>query len=107
MLHDTAVNNGWFDTDTKDVQWVPTQIALIHSELSEALGYYRSMKDVNEIDEVHEGVMELKGFFVEIADAIMRLLVLCEHYNIDIERIMLLKNSENKLRGYKHGGKLI
>ena len=107
LLYNTALDNGWFDTDTKDPNWIGTQIALMHSELSEALDVFRKLKDIKEIDEVFEGLVEPKGFFVEMADACMRIMVLAERFNVDLERIIILKNSINKLRGYKHGGRLI
>ena len=64
-------------------------IALIHSELSEALEYYR---DNNK-----------EKFAIEIIDVIIRCLHLCGDLNIDVDLFLKHKMGINKNRPYKHG----
>ncbi len=79
----------WSDSEYK----IPAILALIHSEVSEALEDYR--KDNRE------------HFAEEIADVMIRCLDLCAGQNIDIEKEILAKMEKNKLRGFRHGGKKV
>jgi NTP pyrophosphatase (non-canonical NTP hydrolase) len=79
-------------------------IALMHSELSEALEWYRDGHEVNEvflIDDKPEGVP------VELADCLIRILQACGNLGIDIETAYQQKMAYNKTRAHRHGGKLI
>jgi NTP pyrophosphatase (non-canonical NTP hydrolase) len=92
MMHDIRqVNmaNGWYDTPRP----FGDDIALLHSEISEAYEAYR--KDDNE------------NLAEEMADIFIRLLDTCDRYDIDLYRQFRAKLEINKLRGYKHGGKLV
>ena len=53
----------------------------------------------------HFGKME--GIPSELADVIIRVLDMCEHYGIDIEAALKEKHEFNKTRPYKHGGKVM
>lgn len=88
--------NGWDVTkpeDWNDKYKIPTILALIHSEVSEALEDFR--KD----NRTH--------FAEEIADVMIRCLDLCAGQKIDIEKEILAKLEKNKLRGFRHGGKKV
>lgn len=43
----------------------------------------------------------------EIADALIRILDMCGHMDIDIAKHVYQKLLYNRTRGYKHGGKKI
>jgi hypothetical protein len=95
-IHNTAKEKGWYEGGLH----VPEKIALMHSELSEALECFRSgdMVSFN-----HNGKPE--GFPIEIADTIIRILDLCAAMGIDIDAAVKEKMDYNKTRPYRHGGK--
>lgn len=95
-VHRVAVQKGWWD----EPQNTGTLIALCHSELSEALEEARLNRyETYYVDRKPE------GFGVELADCVIRILDMCEYYNIDLESLLLEKHEYNKTRSYKHGGK--
>jgi len=69
-----------------------TDIALIHSEVSEALKAHRNEEGIDRIAE-------------ELADIILRTAVVCGDLGIDLEDAILRKIAENSQRPYKYGGK--
>lgn len=82
---------------------VPEQIALVHSELSEALESYRNHEPLSWTDDKGKP----QGIASEYIDAIIRLFNYCSHLNIDVEQELIRKKDYNKIREHKHGGKLI
>jgi NTP pyrophosphatase (non-canonical NTP hydrolase) len=83
--HETAKSKGWWDTDRNDGEI----IALMHSELSEALEALRK-EDVANLTE-------------ELADVLIRIFDYCGARNLNIEKALLEKMEKNKARPYKHG----
>jgi NTP pyrophosphatase (non-canonical NTP hydrolase) len=97
------------------------RIALMHSELSEALEELRSGRPVNEnyyptaIPWVgYEGLRPLdarrdlakpEGVPSEMADVVIRVMDFCEANGVDLEKAILEKLDYNATRSYKHGGK--
>lgn len=94
-----ASKHGWWDTSRK----VPEILALIHSEVSEALEEYRKNSDTDFTYVRDDGKPE--GFKYELADIVIRVLDACEHYGINLEVAILEKMEFNKTRPYRHGGK--
>lgn len=132
-IFDTAEQSGWHERDRE----LPEALALIHSEVSEALEAYRDgmeetanqyrykVADVV-VDPAYEDgeytyttlpVMEdqegnpilgkPEGVASELADVIIRVLDYSEQKGIDTIRVMLQKMEFNKTRGYRHGGKRV
>lgn len=88
--------NGWnvLTPDAwEDDYRIPAVLALIHSEVSEALEGFRH----NDRENVAE----------EMADILIRVLDASGGLRIDLEEAVRRKLERNRQRGYKHGGKRV
>ena len=124
--HENAVNHGFWNPPLD----FGTAIALIHSELSEALEEEREARPMvwykcNEDDGVStcapqdetdclmygkENLCKYRskkpeGVAVELADAVIRIADLCGHLGIDLDAAIREKMAYNEGRPYKHGKK--
>jgi NTP pyrophosphatase (non-canonical NTP hydrolase) len=109
--HTTACEKGWHDQE-RDFAGL---LALIHSEISEALEEYRNGHGFNDIY-YHQSMSMMidskqprkpEGIPVELADVCIRIFDLCGHYGIDLEKAIELKMNYNKGREFRHGNKRI
>ena len=101
--YNTSKSKGWYDKEPQ-----PTfgdRIALVHSELSEALEVTRTGAKINESTYEKDG--KPVGVDSELADVIIRVLDMCGFYNIDIARAVEEKLNYNKTRSYRHGNKTL
>lgn len=97
--HSVSVQKGFYDDVEVNERFIGTQIALMHSELSEALEELRN--GITPTYYRHDGKPE--GFTVELADCIIRIFDLCGALGLDLGQALELKMEYNKKRKYKHG----
>lgn len=98
---DGAKAKGWHDPEV-DASF-GDRIALIHSEVSEALEAFRECGDTGKVWHRADGKPE--GVVVELADVVIRIADLCGKHGLDLERAILDKLAFNATRPHRHGGK--
>lgn len=97
-MHQIAIDHGWWDKPAT----FGDRIALMHSELSEALEEYRIQRDTLYM---REGKPE--GIQIELADVVIRIMDMFGAEGWDLEQAIRVKADYNRNRPYRHGGKLI
>ncbi len=102
---ETAKEKGWHD---KPGTTFGDRIALMHSELSEALEEYRKGKAVDEIyfDKNSSSPDKPEGCIIELCDLLIRVFDAAGFYKMDLEKGLKIKMDYNKTRSYRHGGKV-
>lgn len=95
IIHRMALEKGWWSGPRE----TGTIIALMHSELSEALEYARHDNPASDHIPMYSGVEE------EMADVVIRIMDYCEHEGFDLAGAILAKVDFNSGRPHKHGGK--
>jgi hypothetical protein len=98
--YQNAVAHGFWEGPEQDN--IPTKIALIHEEASEALKAfclgYMYLTYVGEKPE---------GFGIELADTLIRICDLAERLGIDLPELVLIKMAYNRTRSMMHGGRKV
>lgn len=98
--HKNAVEKGWHENPKP----VGEDIALMHSELSEALEEYRNG---HQPADMRFEAAKPEGIPAELADVMIRIFDFCGLHRIDIATAVVAKMHYNSTRPYRHGGKVV
>ncbi|MBV8068290.1 MAG: hypothetical protein JO270_00195 [Acidobacteriaceae bacterium] len=105
--HEMACEKGFWDEIKEEpgrLTSIGAKMALIHSEVTEALEEYRNGHPLDET-RIEDGKPE--GFGVELADVIIRVCDIAQRAGVNLGACINLKMRYNKTRPTRHGGKLI
>ena len=91
-IHIWATSKGFYDRPRSFAE----AIALMHSELSEAL-------EADRTDSFDDKLPHRKGIEVELADACIRIMDTAAYLNLDLGMAIAEKMAFNEGRPYKHG----
>lgn len=94
-VYQTAVNKGWWQEPREE----GTLLALIHSEVSEAL---EALRHGNPPSEKAAGFTQAEE---EMADTVIRIMDLAHHKGWRVGAAIAAKAAYNDTRPFKHGGK--
>jgi NTP pyrophosphatase (non-canonical NTP hydrolase) len=101
--YNNAKDHGWHD----EPRTVGDLIALMHSELSEALEEHRNGKLPTEIYYNSDKPDKPEGIPIELADCVIRIFDFCGLHGIDLQEALNIKMQYNTTRPYRHGNKTV
>jgi NTP pyrophosphatase (non-canonical NTP hydrolase) len=116
LCHGLACEKGWWPSGTGaaaiPVNEVLAKLALIHSEVSEALEVARDPSadlthvwEEGRVTRPDSPLPKPEGFGVELADVVIRVFDLAGALGIDLAKCIERKHAYNASRPQRHGGK--
>jgi NTP pyrophosphatase (non-canonical NTP hydrolase) len=105
LCHEQAEISGFYNPP----RTFGEDIALIHSEASEALEEHRNGNAPTLLYNSVSGnrVEKPEGIPIELADIVIRVAQVCGYYGIDLDFAIQRKMHYNSQRPYRHGGKTL
>lgn len=94
-VHMNSRAKGWWDEDRNNGE----MIALMHSELSEALEGYRHGNPPD------DHIPEFSSVEAELADVVIRIMDMAAARGLRVGEAIIAKHKYNTTRKHKHGGK--
>lgn len=104
-MHTVAVDHGFIDAGDncpREILFAAAHMALITSEVSEALEVIRS-GNLQQPSKKVDGITALED---EFADIIIRVCMIAKTLGVDLGKGVITKHQFNDQRPWKHGGKL-
>lgn len=107
-ISDIAISKGFWEYAwiTDDGLKIPLKVALIHTEISEALEIHRKFYDDGDVSSI-SGMTpaQEQDFSEEMADAVIRILDVIGYYGLgeDFGDILIAKIEKNRERPHLHG----
>ena len=98
-IYKWAKEKGWWEVSAEERNFGEL-LALIHSEVSEALESWRMSEPAS-----FERAGKPEGWGIELVDVLIRVLDMMHAHGLDIEQLMETKMAHNRTREYRHGGK--
>lgn len=103
MAYTTAKSKGFHDTtDPDSVEWALSKLALIHSEVSEALECVRD----GDVKMTFREDGKPEGLPSELADIVIRVADFAEVMKINLSHAIDVKMAHNTTREHMHGKKI-
>lgn len=101
-ISSTSETKGFWDIPNPEII-IPIKLALLHSEVTEALDVHRNVYDDSEEDPlIGMTDMQEQDFTEELADVIIRALDLAGYYELKVGDAVVAKIEKNANRPHKH-----
>lgn len=104
-ISETSEGKGFWPEEVSEPWMIPIKIALVYTELSEALEAHRKLYDDDTASD-YSGMtpMQEDDFQEELADAVIRILDIVGYYGLDDFGLTIIeKMDRNRTRPPKHG----